>query len=232
MKKLIVLTGAGISAESGIKTFRDADGLWEGHDVMEVASPEGYSDNPELVLDFYNQRRKQLLEVSPNKAHYNLAKLENYFDVEIITQNVDDLHERAGSTKIIHLHGELLKVRSAVNESNVLDWRKELVLGDLCSEKSQLRPHIVWFGEMVPLLEKAIEITQTADILVVIGTSMQVYPAASLIDYIKPNTPIYFIDPKPMVSESDFNNLTVITKIASYGTDQLYNLIIDKEVLR
>jgi NAD-dependent deacetylase len=232
MKKLIVLTGAGISAESGIKTFRDADGLWEGHDVMEVASPEGYLENPELVLDFYNQRRKQLLEVSPNKAHYNLAKLENYFDVEIITQNVDDLHERAGSTKIIHLHGELLKVRSAVNESNVLDWRKELVLGDLCSEKSQLRPHIVWFGEMVPLLEKAIEITQTADILVVIGTSMQVYPAASLIDYIKPNTPIYFIDPKPMVSESDFNNLTVITKIASYGTDQLYNLIIDKEVLR
>jgi NAD-dependent deacetylase len=227
MKKLIILTGAGISAESGIKTFRDADGLWEGHNVMEVASPEGYLENPELVLDFYNQRRKQLLEVSPNKAHYNLAKLENYFDVEIITQNVDDLHERAGSTKVIHLHGELLKVRSTVNESNVLDWRKELVLGDLCSEKSQLRPHIVWFGEMVPLLEKAIKITQTADILVVIGTSMQVYPAASLIDYIKPNTPIYFIDPKPTVSESNFNNLTVITAIASYGTDQLYNLIID-----
>jgi NAD-dependent deacetylase len=227
MKKLIILTGAGISAESGIKTFRDADGLWEGHNVMEVASPEGYLENPELVLDFYNQRRKQLLEVSPNKAHYNLAKLENYFDVEIITQNVDDLHERAGSTKVIHLHGELLKVRSTVNESNVLDWRKELVLGDLCSEKSQLRPHIVWFGEMVPLLEKAIKITQTADILVVIGTSMQVYPAASLIDYIKPNTPIYFIDPKPAVSESNFNNLTVITAIASYGTDQLYNLIIE-----
>jgi NAD-dependent deacetylase len=227
MKKLIVLTGAGISAESGIKTFRDADGLWEGHDVMEVASPEGFLDNPKLVLDFYNQRRKQLLEVSPNKAHYNLAHLENYFDVEIITQNVDDLHERAGSTKIIHLHGELLKVRSSVNENNVLNWRKELVLGDLCSEKSQLRPHIVWFGEMVPLLEKAIEITQTADILVVIGTSMQVYPAASLIDYIKPNTPIYFIDPKPAVSESNFNNLTVITAIASYGTEQLYNLIID-----
>ncbi|MFQ3181069.1 MAG: NAD-dependent deacetylase [Polaribacter sp.] len=227
MKKLIVLTGAGISAESGIKTFRDADGLWEGHNVMEVASPEGFLDNPELVLDFYNQRRKQLLEVSPNKAHYNLAHLENYFDVEIITQNVDDLHERAGSTKIIHLHGELLKVRSSVNESNVLDWRKELVLGDLCSKKSQLRPHIVWFGEMVPLFEKAIEITQTADILVVIGTSMQVYPAASLIDYIKPNTPIYFIDPKPAVSESNFNNLTVITAIASYGTEQLSNLIID-----
>jgi NAD-dependent deacetylase len=231
MKKLIVLTGAGISAESGINTFRDADGLWEGHDVMEVASPEGFFDNPELVLDFYNQRRKQLLEVSPNKAHYNLAHLENYFDVEIITQNVDDLHERAGSSKIIHLHGELLKVRSSVNESNVLDWRKELVLGDLCSAKSQLRPHIVWFGEMVPLLEKAIEITQTAEILVVIGTSMQVYPAASLIDYIKPNTPIYFIDPKPVVSESNFNNLTVITAIASCGTDQLYTLIIDKDVM-
>jgi NAD-dependent deacetylase len=227
MKKLIVLTGAGISAESGINTFRDADGLWEGHDVLEVASPKGYLNNPELVLDFYNQRRKQLLEVSPNKAHYNLAKLENYFDVEIITQNVDDLHERAGSTKIIHLHGELLKVRSAVNESNILDWRKNLLIGDLCSKKSQLRPHIVWFGERVPLLEKAIEIAQTADILVVIGTSMQVYPASSLIDYIKPNTPIYFIDPKPAVSKSNFNNLTVIATKASCGTDQLYNLIID-----
>ena len=185
MEKLVVLTGAGISAESGIETFRDTNGLWEGHDVMEVASPEGYLANPELVLDFYNQRRKQLLEVSPNKAHFNLANLEHHFDVEIITQNVDDLHERAGSSKITHLHGELLKVRSSVDENDIKDWRKKLVLGDLCSKKSQLRPHIVWFGEMVPFLEKAIEITQTADILVVIGTSMQVYPAASLIDYIK-----------------------------------------------
>jgi NAD-dependent deacetylase len=225
MKKLVILTGAGISAESGIKTFRDSDGLWEGHDVMEVASPAGYAANPKLVLDFYNQRRKQLLEVSPNKAHFNLAHLETHFDVEIITQNVDDLHERAGSSKITHLHGELLKVRSAIDENDVLDWRKELVLGDLCGQKSQLRPHIVWFGEMVPLLEKAIEITQTADILVVIGTSMQVYPAASLIDYIKPNTPIYFIDPKPTILESNFDNLIVINDLASAGSDELTRLL-------
>jgi NAD-dependent deacetylase len=221
MKKLVILTGAGISAESGINTFRDTNGLWEGHDVMQVASPEGYLANPALVLDFYNQRRKQLLEVFPNKAHFNLAHLENYFDVEIITQNVDDLHERAGSSSVIHLHGELLKVRSSVDKNDVLDWKKKLVLGDLCSKKSQLRPHIVWFGEMVPLLEKAIEITQNADILILIGTSMQVYPAASLIDFVAPNTPIYFINPKPVVLENNFNNLTIIKAIASTGTDQL-----------
>ena len=221
MKKLVILTGAGISAESGIKTFRDSDGLWEGHDVMEVASPEGYLKNPALVLEFYNQRRQQLLEVTPNKAHINLAKLERYFNVEIITQNVDDLHERAGSTKITHLHGELLKVRSTGDEKDVLEWKKNLVLGNLCKKNYQLRPHIVWFGEMVPLLEKAIKITQTADILVIIGTSMQVYPAASLVDYVKPNTPIYFIDPKPTVSISDYNNFTIIKDFASNGTDTL-----------
>lgn len=215
MKKLVILTGAGISAESGIQTFRDADGLWEGHDVMEVASPEGFRANPELVLDFYNQRRRQLLKVRPNKGHYNLAVLENDFDVEIITQNVDNLHEKAGSKKVTHLHGELLKVRSSVDESIVLNWDKDLVLGDLCKYNSQLRPQIVWFGEMVPMLNKAIEITQQADILVIIGTSMQVNPAASLINYIQQNTPIYFIDPKPTVSEYDFNNLTIIKKIAS-----------------
>jgi len=225
MKKLVVLTGAGISAESGIKTFRDADGLWEGHDVMEVATPEGFAANPKLVLDFYNERRKQLLEVSPNKAHRNLVALENFFDIEIITQNVDDLHERAGSKNVTHLHGELLKVRSSVDESIVLEWKKDLVLGDLCVKKSQLRPHIVWFGEMVPMLDKAIEITQKADILVVIGTSMQVYPAASLIDFIKPNTPIYFIDPKPSVSKNNFNDLTIINDIASSGTDELVKLL-------
>jgi NAD-dependent deacetylase len=225
MKKLVILTGAGISAESGINTFRDTNGLWEGHDVMQVASPEGYLANPALVLDFYNQRRKQLLEVFPNKAHFNLAHLENYFDVEIITQNVDDLHERAGSSSVIHLHGELLKVRSSVDKNDVLDWNKELVLGDLCSKKSQLRPHIVWFGEMVPLLEKAIEITQNADILIIIGTSMQVYPAASLIDFVEPNTPIYFIDPKPVVLENNFNNLTIIKATASSGTDQLISYL-------
>lgn len=225
MKKIVVLTGAGISAESGIQTFRDADGLWEGHDVMSVASPEGFAANPELVLDFYNQRRKQLLEVSPNKAHYNLVELEKHFNVEIITQNVDDLHERSGSKNVTHLHGELLKVRSSANEQNVLNWKKDLFLGDLCVNKSQLRPHIVWFGEMVPMLDKAIEITQKADVLVIIGTSMQVYPAASLIDYIKSNTPIYFIDPKPSVSESSFNNLTIIKEVASSGTDKLLELL-------
>lgn len=221
MKKLVILTGAGISAESGIKTFRDSDGLWEGHDVMEVASAEGYLKNPALVLEFYNQRRKQLLEVTPNKAHFNLAKLESDFNVEIITQNVDDLHERAGSTRITHLHGELLKARSTGNEKDVLEWKKKLVLGNLCKKNYQLRPHIVWFGEMVPLLEKAIKITQTADILVIIGTSMQVYPAASLVDYVKPNTPIYFIDPKPKVSVNDYNNFTIIKDFASNGTNTL-----------
>mgnify|MGYP001040881438 CR=1 FL=1 len=225
MKKLVVLTGAGISAESGIKTFRDADGLWEGHDVMEVASPQGFSANPELVFDFYNQRRKHLLEVSPNKAHYNLVELENFFDVEIITQNVDDLHERAGNTRVTHLHGELLKVRSIVEENLVLNWKKELNLGDVCPKGNQLRPHIVWFGEMVPMLDKAIEITAKADVLIIIGTSMQVYPAASLVNYIKPNTPIYFIDPKPSVSKNDFKNLTIIDDVASSGTDKLLELL-------
>ncbi|MCI2228424.1 NAD-dependent deacylase [Polaribacter sp. MSW13] len=231
MKKLVVLTGAGISAESGLKTFRDADGLWEGHNVMEVATPEGFHGNPELVLEFYNQRRKQLLEVLPNKAHFNLAKLETSFDVKIITQNVDDLHERAGSNNIIHLHGELLKARSTVDKSIILDWKKDLILGDLCKKNSQLRPHIVWFGEAVPMLDKAIEITKKADILVIIGTSMQVYPAASLINYIKPNTPIYFIDPKPAVSKSSFNNLTIIKDVASFGTDKLIKLLkVSKQV--
>ncbi|QTE23091.1 SIR2 family NAD-dependent protein deacylase [Polaribacter cellanae] len=225
MKKIVVLTGAGISAESGINTFRDADGLWEGHDVMEVATPEGFARNPKLVLNFYNERRKQLLEVSPNKAHFNLVAFEQDFHVEIITQNVDDLHERAGSKNVTHLHGELLKVRSSKHENDILEWKKELVLGDLCKNKSQLRPHIVWFGEMVPMLDKALEITQTADILVIIGTSMQVYPAASLVNYVKPNTAIYFIDPKPSVSKNDFNNLTIISDIASSGTDKLLKLL-------
>lgn len=225
MKKIVVLTGAGISAESGIKTFRDADGLWEGHNVMEVASPEGYAANPELVLEFYNQRRKQLLNVKPNKGHLNLVELEKSFDVEIITQNVDNLHEKAGSANVTHLHGELLKVRSVVDESIVLDWTEDLLLGNLCPKNSQLRPHIVWFGEMVPMLDKAIEITKTADILVIIGTSMQVYPAASLINYVQQNTPIYFIDPKPSVSENNFKNLTIIKNVASSGTDELIKLL-------
>ncbi|WP_298764265.1 NAD-dependent deacylase [uncultured Polaribacter sp.] len=225
MKKIVILTGAGISAESGINTFRDADGLWEGHDVMEVATPQGFANNPELLLEFYNQRRKQLLKVQPNLAHLNLKTLEHNFHVEIITQNVDDLHERAKSKNVTHLHGELLKVRSTIDENLILDWKKDLVLGDLCKNGSQLRPHIVWFGEMVPMLDKAIEITKTADILVIIGTSMQVYPAASLVNYIKPNTPIYFIDPKPSVSKNDFNNLSIIENVASTGTNQLLELL-------
>ena len=225
MKNIVVLTGAGISAESGLKTFRDADGLWEGHDVMEVASPEGFYSNPKLVLEFYNQRRKQLLTVKPNEAHLNLKKLEKEFNVHIITQNVDDLHERAKSTNVMHLHGELLKVRSTKNPKLIYPWKNDLVLGDLCDEKAQLRPNIVWFGEDVPLLEKAAEITLKADILVIIGTSMQVYPAASLINYTKTNIPIYFIDPKPSISENQYNNLTIIKDVASIGTEKLLELL-------
>lgn len=226
-KRVVVLTGAGISAESGIKTFRDADGLWEGHDIYEVATPEGFDKNPELVLDFYNQRRRQLLTVSPNKAHYNLVKLEEDYHVNIITQNVDDLHERAKSTNVIHLHGELLKARSSKNKNDIFECKKDIILSDLANDKSQLRPHIVWFGEDVPMLEKAIEITLKADILVIIGTSMQVYPAASLIDYISENTPIYFIDPKPVVNKNAFSNLTIIKDVASLGTNKLLKMLSD-----
>ena len=196
-KKLVVLTGAGISAESGIKTFRDADGLWEGHDIMEVASPIGWNKNPELVLDFYNKRRKQLHEVKPNLAHTILAELEQDFDVQIITQNVDNLHEQAGSSNVLHLHGELFKVRSTKNENYILDWKTDLILGDCDDSGYQLRPHIVWFGEAVPMLEQAVKITKTADIFAVIGTSMQVYPAASLIDYTPYAIPLYYIDKNP-----------------------------------
>ena len=220
-QKIVILTGAGMSAESGLKTFRDADGLWEGHDVMEVASPQGFAKNPKLVFEFYNQRRRQLLQVKPNAGHKALVELENKFEVNIITQNVDNLHEQAGSKNVLHLHGELLKVRSIVDETKVLDWTKDLNLGDLDENGNQLRPHIVWFGEMVPLLEPAITITQKADILIIIGTSMQVYPAASLANYVRPNTPIYFIDPKPSVNANDFNDLTIIAKNASSGVPDL-----------
>ncbi len=196
MKHIVVLTGAGISAESGIKTFRDADGLWEGHDVMEVASPEGWAKDPELVLDFYNQRRRQLFEVQPNLAHRCLKDLEEDFKVSIITQNVDDLHERAGSNEVLHLHGELLKVRSCLNENLIYDWQDDLNFGDLAEDNAQLRPHIVWFGEAVPAIEEAISLVETADILLIIGTSMQVYPAAGLINYLPYGRPVYLIDPK------------------------------------
>ena len=224
MKKLVVLSGAGISAESGIKTFRDADGLWEGHDIMEVASPIGFAKNQELVLDFYNKRRAQLLEVQPNLAHEILAELQNEFDVHIITQNVDDLHERAGSKNIIHLHGELLKVRSVYNEQVVLDWKTDLFLGDVDKHGNQLRPHIVWFGEEVPAMDKALEIVEQADILIVIGTSLQVYPAAGLINYVNQNIPVYYIDPKPSTIYDLPNPLEVIPLSATEGMKILKDL--------
>ncbi len=196
MKNLVILSGAGISAESGIKTFRDADGLWEGHDIMEVASPYGWKKNPQKVLDFYNQRRRQLFEVYPNKAHKALAELEKHYQVNIITQNVDDLHERAGSSRILHLHGELLSVRSQKDPNLVYRWEKDLNLGDLAKDKSQLRPDIVWFGEAVPLLKEAISLVKQAHLLIIIGTSLQVYPAASLYTHAHKDAFIYYIDPK------------------------------------
>ena len=214
-----------MSAESGIKTFRDANGLWEGHDVMDVATVEAFKRNPELVLEFYNQRRRQLLQVNPNRGHINLKTLEKYFDIHIITQNVDDLHERAGSSKIVHLHGELRKVRSTKNENYVLDWSKDLNLGDIDKNGNQLRPHIVWFGEQVPEMEKAIELTKDAELLVIIGTSMQVYPAAGLVNYISKNTPIYVIDPVPPIAKN--YDVTFIKSKAQEGTERLIKMLTD-----
>ncbi|WP_037314548.1 NAD-dependent deacylase [Salegentibacter sp. Hel_I_6] len=224
-KKVVVLTGAGISAESGIKTFRDADGLWEGHDVMEIASPIGWEKDQNRVLEFYNQRRRQLLTVAPNAAHFALVKLAEKFDVEIITQNIDDLHERAGSDKVTHLHGELLKARSTFNENLVMDWKQDINLGDFCEFNHQLRPHVVWFGEAVPMFEKAMEIVAEAEILIIIGTSMQVYPAAGLLDFSPRGIPIYFIDPKPNILEK--GNLSIITKTASKGVPKLVDELIN-----
>lgn len=218
MKKLVVLTGAGISAESGISTFRDAGGLWEGHDVMEVASPEGWRKNRELVLDFYNQRRKQALTCQPNEAHLELARLEEFFDVTIVTQNVDNLHEKAGSTKIIHLHGELFKSQSTLDPNLVYEMEGwELKVGDKCEKGSQLRPYIVWFGEMVPMMDVAIEVAHEADIFAVIGTSMLVYPAAGLIQYAKMGIPKYIIDIK-LPETGYIENLIKIEAPASVGT--------------
>ncbi|MEM6685711.1 MAG: NAD-dependent deacylase [Bacteroidota bacterium] len=216
-QKIVVLTGAGISAESGIKTFRDADGLWEGHDIMEVASPTGFEKNPALVLDFYNQRRRQLKEVVPNEGHKALVTLEEKYDVTIVTQNVDNLHERAGSSKIIHLHGELSKMRGVQYPYKIYDCPGDISVGDVCQRGSQLRPHIVWFGEDVPMIETAVAECVQADILLIIGTSMQVYPAASLINFVPQSTPIYFIDPNPAVNQSAYENLTVIPEKASTG---------------
>lgn len=216
-KNLVVLTGAGISAESGIRTFRDADGLWEGHDVMEVASPMGWHKNRELVLDFYNQRRRQLHQVKPNAGHSVLAELENHFEVHIITQNVDNLHEKATSSKVLHLHGELLKVRSTADENYILDWHGDLVAGDADRDGNQLRPHIVWFGEAVPAMDQAIEIVQKADYFAVIGTSLQVYPAAGLLHYTRPGVPVFYIDPVPATIYDLANPLEVIPMNATQG---------------
>lgn len=220
-KKLVVLSGAGISAESGIKTFRDAGGLWEGHPIEEVASPEGWNKNKALVLDFYNKRRTQLFEVQPNNAHRILAEMEAEFDLYIITQNVDDLHERAGSSKVLHLHGELLKVRSTMDLDYILDWKTDLHIGDNDSNGHQLRPHIVWFGEAVPAMDEAIALVQKADIFLIIGTSLQVYPAAGLIGYTQLTTPVYYIDPKPAQIYNVNNPFKAIALSASEGIEVL-----------
>ena len=219
MKKVVVLSGAGISAESGISTFRDAGGLWEGHDVMKVASPEGWRNNPALVLDFYNKRRKQLFEVQPNKAHFIVAELEADFEVTVITQNVDDLHERAGSTNVLHLHGELLKARSIYNTLDIIDFTGDINLGDLHTDGHQLRPHIVWFGEAVPAIELAVPLVEAADYVIVIGTSLQVYPAAGLLDFAKPDAPVFYIDPKPAGIPNLRNPLEVFPLLASEGME-------------
>ena len=217
MKKLVVLTGAGISAESGIKTFRDSDGLWEGHNVLDVATPEGWHKNQELVLDFYNQRRRQLHQVIPNNGHRILAELEDYFEVYIITQNVDNLHEEAGSSNVLHLHGELLKVRSTKDKNYILDWKTDLHTGDLDSNGNQLRPHIVWFGEDVPALEDALLLTQQADFFAVIGTSLQVYPAAGLIEFTPSSISVFYIDPNPSTLYNVPNPVEIIALKASEG---------------
>ncbi len=225
-KNIVVLTGAGISAESGIKTFRDSDGLWENHRIEDVATFDAWQRNKELVLDFYNQRRRQLLQCKPNDAHKLLVTLEEKYNVHIITQNVDDLHERAGSTKVLHLHGELLKVRSTLDEHLIYTWEKDLLIGDKCEKGAQLRPHIVWFGEQVPMMEVAGSIAAKADIFIVIGTSLVVYPAAGLVHYTDFTVPKYVIDPnKPTIS--NMQNVEYITEKASVGVKQVVEKLME-----
>jgi NAD-dependent deacetylase len=229
MKKLVVLSGAGVSQESGIKTFRDMNGLWEEYDVEEVATPQAWQNNMELVMRFYNDRRKQLYECEPNKAHYELADLEKHFDVEIITQNIDDLHEQAGSSKVLHLHGELKKARSSVDPSLIYDidgW--ELKFGQKCEKGSQLRPHVVWFGEPVPAIEEAMRIAEKADIFVIVGTSMNVYPAAGLLNYVKPGVPVFVIDPNPV---HIYSNVTFIKEKAITGMMRLISLLKERGLI-
>ena len=228
MSKVVILTGAGISAESGIRTFRDAGGLWEGFRIEDVATPEAWQRQPQVVLDFYNERRKQLLTVQPNAAHTALTRLEEHFETIVITQNVDDLHERAGSTHVIHLHGELLKARSSSDDHLIYDWKEDIRIGDTCGRGTQLRPHIVWFGEMVPMLEKAIEEILDADIVLVIGSSMQVYPAAGLAGYAPPGAALFYIDPNPQLNYelSRRPGLEIISTPATEGVPKLVDRLI------
>lgn len=221
-KKLVVLSGAGMSAESGVATFRDAGGLWEGHNVMDVASPEGFAKKSKLVLEFYNQRRRQLHTVQPNKGHIIITQLEQLFDVHVITQNVDDLHERAGSSKVLHLHGELLKARSINNEHDAIEWTTDINIGDKHpASGQQLRPAIVWFGEAVPAIPEAIAIVEEADIVIVVGTSLQVYPAAGLIDYAKPGVQLFYVDPNPAPIYNSANKVEVFPHVASVGMEMV-----------
>ena len=223
-KHIVVLTGAGISAESGLRTFRDSDGLWEGYNVEDVATPRAWKKDPQLVLDFYNQRRADVLKATPNAAHVGLAELERDFDVTIITQNIDDLHERAGSTDVVHLHGEIFKMRSEKKEELVYDIRQDILLGHLAEDKAQLRPHIVWFEEPVPMIEKAARIASEADIFVVIGTSLAVYPAAGLVNYAPRFAPKFIID-KSIPEVSYIPNMTIIEKRATEGVKELQKLL-------
>ena len=227
--KIVILTGAGISAESGIQTFRGAGGLWEGHRIEDVASPDGWKRDKELVLNFYNLRRTQLLTVTPNAAHEALVELEKNYDVTVITQNVDDLHERAGSSTVLHLHGELLKVRSSLDESLVYEWRKDLVIGDKCERGSQLRPHIVWFGEMVPMIEPAQRIAAKADIFIIIGTSLVVYPAAGLLHFASERSRKFLIDPYADELSASVPNLRIIKASATKGVPDLVRMLM-KEI--
>ncbi len=224
-KHIVVLSGAGISAESGLKTFRDSDGLWNGYDVYEVASPQGWHKNPQLVLDFYNARRKDVAAALPNAAHIGLAELEKDFEVTIVTQNIDDLHERAGSTKVLHLHGEIFKMRSEADEENIFEIRGDINLGDTAADGSQLRPHIVWFGEAVPIMEKAAATLHDCDYFVVVGTSLQVYPAASLLYYAPPYLPKFIIDKKIPLTEKQ-ENLHLIEMPATEGVAELKNILL------
>ena len=224
-KHIVVLSGAGISAESGLKTFRDSDGLWNGYDVYEVASPQGWTKNPQLVLDFYNDRRRDVAAALPNAAHVGLAELEKDFDVTIITQNIDDLHERAGSTKVLHLHGEIFKMRSEDDENIFFEIKGDINLGDKAADGAQLRPHIVWFGEVVPMIEKAAALLQDCDYFVVVGTSLQVYPAASLLYYAPPYLPKFIIDKKIPVTEKQ-NNLHIIEMPATEGVRELKRILL------